>query len=288
MLSLITRIFITVLLVTPLTGFTKNTTLNYFDQKYWSGFDWVNAEKSPLWNEAGYKIEPQEFSTSPVLYKRVKIIDIEGQPFYSSLMKLNKGEYPFQSLISFQKTQNDSCKSMNQKLTKAFGASSEMLDNSRYYIKDIGAFEYDWQWDVGNTRVTLSCHSRGKQPDMNQVVIVAYQHLDNDSRIEKPIHLTCSQRARFLNSEWMEADPLGITVLPHKKIITNTDRLIISPITFLNDKLIKFTFKSDDLEMTFDINRVDGSLTGTEITASDNAVHTEGKCEVIDPTKRKF
>jgi hypothetical protein len=278
------------LLPFPAISYSYELSSVYFDPNYWKNFDWVNAEQSALWKLPDFKAESTSEISNVILYRKSQSFSFDSQGFKADINKLNKADYPFTTIISPQQVNNSSCELLYSKLVKVFGSSSEMMDNTFNFFGS--HVEKNWQWDIGTTRVTISCGDNGE--NSSKFASIRYEHLDSMSKIEKPIHLNCSRRHRiFLDghqSDWTNLKPLTISVFPYYKVITNADKYVITTINKFSDSLINFTLKNDSIESEYSISRIDGSLSGLGKSLKNSAMQSilEGSCEVRDPSARKF
>lgn len=278
------------LLSVPAFSYSNELASIYLDQNYWKNFDWANAEQSLLWKLPNYITEPTSEISNVILYRKSQSFSLDNQAFTADINKLNRADYPYTTTISPQQINNSSCELLNSKLVKVFGSSSEMMDNTFNFFGS--HVEKNWQWDIGNTRVTLSCGDAGEST--SKYTTIRYEHLDSISKMEKPIHLNCSRRHRIVidghQGDWTNLKPLTISVFPYYKVITNADKYVMTTINKFSDSLINFTLKNDLIESEYSISRIDGSLSGSGKSLKQSAMQSrvEGSCEVRDPDARKF
>lgn len=286
------------LLIFPLMAsslaFGESLSSLYLNKAYWESFNWQKHNQSSVWNDPGFK--PYRDSTDITNgknYHHNQFLDIEGKPFHATLVRYtNKLSNENATILSPKDSSKGSCDKQLSTWNRSFGANNGLVDNTYYEIEGYGLYEKSWQWDVGQTRITMTCLSLGK-PDEDYVSIT-YEAIEPSNKIEQPIHLNCPRKYQMVNDgsngEWITLQPLTFTVIPSKMVITDTSLIRAGEVESFTDSAIRFLLKTKDLELRFDVSRVDGTLTGSAIDKKSRLTDArfQGTCETRVPSARKF
>lgn len=266
----------------------------YINKNFWSSFNWEDAEKSKIWLDPNF----QPYQTSNEMlkdgldYHHNQLITIDGRTFNNSLVrKTNKIINPHFLTLALKNVNSSDCDTFLTKWNKSFGNNGGMIDNSHFLMENFPYNERTWQWDVGNTRITMQCISMGSNEKKN--VSFKYQPIEPDNKIDPPIHLNCSRKYMMSednSKQWVNAQPLAISILPSKKTVTNSDMVFFGKVESYSNSNIEFTIQFGDFTHKYLVSRIDGTLTGNLIDNESrlSQARFEGICETRIPNVRKF
>lgn len=271
-----------------------NLSQMYLDKGVWVNFDWKNADKTLLWTDDGFQPYLSKVTDDGQKFHHNQTIDIKGRGYNVSLVSnTNRLEYSDYTTLSLKEVKAGDCESLEREWTQVFGNHFGLV-NSSYYLmtKSYGLLEKAYQWDVGKTRITLECGSVGSEGGL-EYISFKYESANLDSKMEKPFHLSCSRKYLILGSkdgEWSNAQPLVITVIPAKKAITDPELVFLGELKVISDSYIEFSIDANNLSLSFQISRIDGTLTGSALDKKTGLrqAKVEGTCEARVPSTRKF
>jgi hypothetical protein len=122
-------------------------------------------------------------------------------------------------------------------------------------------------------------------------VSVIYSPNKDENLVKKPIKLDCEMGFRIVkNNENSPPTAWYITVLQDELNVINADNYLFGRVEELTNTYIKFTGNGKDSKLSYSINRMDGSLTGTffDTKRNETLANYYGSCKKRVNETRKF
>lgn len=261
----------------------------------WRFVDWTksNVLDDPKWN-----LRPtQEVQRDG----RVIIAEWSGPAFGSSNMKhfrWRTATPPADVMLAINgDVPAADCPALAAAIGKQLGQPLTSNDTSRIYFSETAFMEIvnrNWQWTVGNTRISANCFGSTSTTDEKPpalVLSVGFEPINRRPELKPAFLLRCTRTLRLS----MGGDPSQLTDLVFwvtegpPASIRNT-RLVWmgdNDSTKIDEFQIAFTLKNTETTSTlYSIDRVSGQLTGEAIAQSRPIGRLTGSCAKAEaPTK---
>jgi hypothetical protein len=272
----------------------QNLSQKYLDKELWANFDWRNADKTSLWVDDKFQPNKSDITEDGQRFHHYQSIDIDGRSYNVSLVsntrKIENSEY---TTLSLKDVKEGDCETVKNRWSQVFGGDSGMINNSYYLItKGYPLIEMAYQWEAGKTRITLECGNISANDGLRYISF-KYEFAEFENKMRALIHLTCSRKYSISgsqNGQWANAQSLAITVIPAKKVITDSDLIRLGDLKAISDSYIDFSISANNLNLNYQISRIDGTLTGSALDKKTGVsqARIEGSCETRVPSARKF
>jgi hypothetical protein len=293
-----TILMVAIYMVIAPSAYSQEIGKMYFQKDYWTAFNWNAAKESTIWIDAGFK-SYKSSGNNGVNYHASQRIKIDGQLFNATLAeytnKINRADFTVLALINeadpMKGNALQECDSMGNKLNKLFAGHSKPIDNKYRFLPEYYLGHIDWQWELGQTRVTLQCTYLGSDKDYKGISII-FEGANEDNNIEPPIFLNCERSVLSDASKmtWEPAESLALKIIPKEKVVANADLYTIGKLDLISGSQLGFSMTNkNNININYMISRIDGTLTGVA-TEQDGRHITDfkGTCERRNPDEKKF
>ena len=278
----------------------------YLDPGYWKAMEWSQPESSALWKASGW--EPLEGEgallkdehNGKVLKRRT--LSMGGDALHAQWTSNDVGTFTnFWGEIS-----RGDCLEIVKVFKTRFGSPITNDGTANFsFSPDAQLFlvSEQYQWDVGNTRISASCFGMTKpatddSKKNNFLLGIEYTNLSATPKLIPKFALRCTQRIHVSNGGVEDSDmgDFEFWVDVHNKNVLNAHNIILSdPHSFhADDGAIDFSITNNGNDVLrssvlhYSLNRQTGEIDGTAKTDGLPDATITGECDKVDSIQNKF
>jgi len=292
-------------LVSTLSAFADPAAAYYLDANFWKKIDWTLPQTSLLWRLPGWTIpvgDDAHIEGGTMLERRT--ISIDGTAFNAYWGSGNTGMFSsFTGEVS-----RAQCFKLADTFRARFGPSlinDGTMNTSFGGTTSVNLIAVDYQWDLGNTRVSSACFgsvtedTNHHESDGPLIFLIEFGDVTTVPKLVPKFALRCTERIHVSNGSVEDQDQpdFEFWVDTRNKHVLNAFHNVLSdPDSFkVDDGTIEFSMSSRNghvapsgLMAHYAINRITGDLEATyKIDGLPDAKIT-GTCNKIDSIEKKF
>ena len=278
----------------------------YLDPTHWKNMDWGQPGNSPLWQLPGWEADPEKLPSGGTRIKKRTIV-VDGIKFDAnwSTAKANDKRSLSSGFIRLDLSSKE-CLQVAQTLHGKFGPPiiNDGTINLSFSPNDpLHMVQIDYQWDLGNTRVSASCFgmtsrnsSTGVEEGTGFLWNVVFTSTASKPKLIPKFALRCSQQGQVPGGKIFDLGELPLWVDLYNKRITNAFGILLSDQKSFkaDDSVIEFTVSkkiTSSPRSTFthySIYRMTGAIEGTVSQKGLPDVRISGTCTKTTSLQRKF
>lgn len=276
----------------------------YLDPTHWKNMDWSRPESAPLWQFDGWR-QIHEATNRGMALKERKIY-ILGEEFEALWAEQNlNGRRSLSTSFTGSKSPNR-CSQIVGTLRTRLGPpiiNDGTVNFSFSPDAPLHMVNINYQWDLGNTRVSASCFgvdsknpATGAKAQNEFHWFAIYSSIADQPKLIPKFALRCSQQISTLGRKAEDIGDLVFWVDVHNKTILNGNGILLSePKSFRADPgVIEFSINSKNLGSSpqsvghYVLGRMNGSLEATIKQDGLPDARITGRCEKIKTIQKQF